>query len=216
MMVQVMTVALVCQEIFTQIENKFQYTEDFAKFHHWFQIEVAITLSAIISLVFFLLMRSCFRHRGMKMQLKNCFAFPQTDFLDAEMYVTAIIITMTVPFVVVQFIERRMVDYFPDDPGRPIVRLQYWFSLAQVAMVYYLVFVGYHKSPKWAGMRWISVGPCIHLVMLLASQVVIPIMVLVHTIYLIPDFRGSVFEGPLLLYPFISLCVLIQFPKLFW
>ena len=84
--------------------------------------------------------------------------------------------------MVVNFIKWRLDENFPDDTGRKIVEFQHLFTLVQTVISFYLTFIGYHKSPQWAGLRWIKVGPWIHLFALVLSMVVIPILVIVQTL----------------------------------
>jgi hypothetical protein len=212
MLIQVLTLSLVMQQIFTAVDPNIEYTADFAKFHHWFQIEVAVTLSCILSLAVFLFIRSFFRQRGVQMNIGGSFSLPQTDFLDAQLYMTSIITSMTVPFVIVHFMQNRIREDFPGDTGIEVTDYQLGFALSQVVMVYYLTFVGYHKTPEWAGMVWINIAPWISLLFLLLCMLIIPIMVCVHTIANLGNIHSSVFQGPLLIYPFISTCIVIQFP----
>jgi hypothetical protein len=78
-------------------------------------------LAGIASLMLFLFIRSCFKQRGMQLKIGGSFEAPQTDFLDAQLYVTGFIITMTVPFAVVNFIKWRLDENFPEDSGRNVV-----------------------------------------------------------------------------------------------
>ena len=78
-----------------------------------------------------------------------------------------------------------------------------------------MTFVGYLKSPQWAGVTWIKVAPVVHLFLLVLAMLVIPLMVAIQTFSMWSDIHQSVFSGPLLLYPFISICVILQFPIYF-
>ena len=61
-------------------------------------------------------------------------------------------------------------------------------------------------------MFWIRLGPWIHLILIILLMVVIPTLTIIDTLMNLSAIHSSVFQGPLLIYPFISACVLIQFP----
>lgn len=82
----------------------------------------------------------------------------------------------------------------------------------QFATILYVIFVGYHKSPEWAGLNWIKTGPWIHVVLVIVDFLVIPLLVVIHTLTEPVNIKASMFTGPLLIYPFISFCIMFQFP----
>lgn len=151
----------------------------------------------------------------MHLKLGGSFGLAQTDFLDAQLNVTGIIVTMIVPFFTVNFIRNRLQVSFPNDPGMRAVEFQHLQTLAQVIIAFYVTFVGYLKSPEWAGVTWIKVAPAVHLLLLVVAMLVIPMMVVIQTLTLWGSIHSSAFSGPLLLYPFISVCVILQFPIYF-
>jgi hypothetical protein len=130
MLVQVLSISLVCQQMFTRVDNSYDYSEEFSKYHHWFQIEVCVTLAGLSGIILYMLFRSCMRQRGMHLKLGGSFGLAQTDFLDAQLNVTGIIVTMTVPFFTVNFIRNRLQVSFPNDPGMRAVEFQHLQTLA--------------------------------------------------------------------------------------
>ena len=61
MLVQVLSISLVCQRMFTKVDETYEYTFEFAKYHHWFQIEVCVTLAGLTGVVLYMMMRSCIK-----------------------------------------------------------------------------------------------------------------------------------------------------------
>lgn len=82
----------------------------------------------------------------------------------------------------------------------------------QFASLLYIIFVGYSKSPEWAGLYWIKIGPLIHVFLTFSDFLVIPLLVIIHTLTVTTELSASSFSGPLLIYPIISLCLIFQFP----
>ena len=82
----------------------------------------------------------------------------------------------------------------------------------QFASLLYIIFVGYNKSPEWAGLYWIKIGPWIHVVLTLIDFLVIPLLVIIHTFTKTTELKASLFTAPLLIYPIISFCIILQFP----
>lgn len=82
----------------------------------------------------------------------------------------------------------------------------------QFGSLLYVIFVGYSKSPEWAGLYWIKIGPWIHVVMVFLDFLVIPLIVIIHTLTKTTELEASSFTGPLFIYPIISLCLIFQFP----
>jgi hypothetical protein len=140
------------------------------------------------------------------------FETPATDFLDAQLGITGVIVTCTVPVFTVNFIRSRIFLDWPDDPGRKCVDYQHIFTMVQSLSAFYLTFVGFTKSPQWAGIGYIKIAPIIHLVVTVGSLLVIPILVVFQTAAMTQGIEQSVYTGPLLIYPFISLCQIVQFP----
>ena len=104
MLAQVFSLSMVSLEIFTKIEIGLDYSYEFSKFHHWFQAEIAVTLAGLASLFIFLLLRSFFRQRGVTWRMGGSFDTPATDFLDAQLGITSIIVTCTAPVFTVNYI----------------------------------------------------------------------------------------------------------------
>ena len=48
-------------------------------------------------------------------------------------------------------------------------------------IVFYLTFVGYLKSPQWAGVTWIKIAPAMHLFLLVLAMLVMPLIVAIQT-----------------------------------
>ena len=82
----------------------------------------------------------------------------------------------------------------------------------QFSSLLYIIFVGYNKSPEWAGLYWIKIGPWIHVVLTFIDFLVIPILVITLTLTKTTELSASNFTGPLLIYPIISFCIIFQFP----
>ena len=76
MAAQVLSVSLVCVQMFTKVDQNLSYSAEFAKYHHWFQIEIAVTMAGVASIMLFLFIRSCFKQRGMQIKLGGCFEVP--------------------------------------------------------------------------------------------------------------------------------------------
>jgi len=131
---------------------------------------------------------------------------PATDFLDANLGITGIIVTCTVPVFTVNFTRSRIDADWPDDPGKPIVDYQHIQTMIQCASAFYLTFIGYSKSPTWTGMWYIRIAPLVHLFVAVGALLIIPILVVVQTSTMITAIHKSVYTGPLLIYPFISGC----------
>lgn len=104
MLAQVFSLSMVSLEMFTKIEAGLDYSYEFAKFHHWFQAEIAVTLAGLASLFLFLFLRSFFRQRGVTWRMGGSFETPATDFLDAQLGITGVIVTCTVPVFTVNYI----------------------------------------------------------------------------------------------------------------
>jgi hypothetical protein len=77
------------------------------------------------------------------------------------------------------------------------------------------VFIGYHRVPQWAGLWWLKTIPKLHFVTTILSTIVIPIVVIIQTLASLGAIHSSLFSGPLLLYPFVSFCVLVRYPFIF-
>ena len=103
----------------------------------------------------------------------------QADFLDAQINVTGVIVTMIVPFFTVNFIKNRLYSNYPDDAGIRAVDFQHLQTLVQVIIAFILTFVGYTKSPQWAGVTWIKIAPVVLLFLLVLAMLVIPLMVVI-------------------------------------
>lgn len=107
------------------------------------------------------------------------FVLDQADFLDAHINVTGMIVTMIVPFFTVNFIKNRLYSNYPDDPGIKAVDFQHLQTLIQVIISFILTFVGYTKSPQWAGVHWIKIAPFVLLFLLVLTMLIIPLMVVI-------------------------------------
>jgi len=56
--------------MFSKVDESYQYTLEFGKYHHWFQIEVCVTLAGLTGVVLYMMIRSCIKQRGIGMILK--------------------------------------------------------------------------------------------------------------------------------------------------
>jgi hypothetical protein len=108
MLAQVISITMVCQLLFTEVDPDLSYSDGFKQFYHWFQIEIVVTFAGVACLILFLFMRTCFKQRGIQLWIGGVFEIPQIDFLDAQLLTTGFLASMTVPFVVVHFIKWRL------------------------------------------------------------------------------------------------------------
>jgi uncharacterized membrane protein len=115
----------------------------------------------------------------MHLHVGGSFGLDQADFLDAQINVTGVIVTMIVPFFTVNFIKNRLYSNYPDDAGIRAVDFQHLQTLVQVIIAFILTFVGYTKSPQWAGVTWIKIAPVVLLFLLVLAMLVIPLMVVI-------------------------------------
>ena len=177
---------------------------EFAKFHHWLQIELVVVAAGIAGLFIFLFIRSCKRQKGLELPPKANYESPLTDFLDAQINITGIIVSMTVPLFTAAFIKARCNDRFKSDSALEIVNFQEEVTYVQMLSIFYIVFINYHKASERFSLVWIKVGPKIHALLILIDFVVIPIYIVIHFLVNLENIKDSVFTGPLLVYPFMK------------
>lgn len=53
--------------------------------------------------------------------------------------------------------------------------------MVQCGSAFYLTFIGFTKSPTWAGLWFIRILPVIHLLVTVGALLVIPILVVIQT-----------------------------------
>ena len=53
--------------------------------------------------------------------------------------------------------------------------------MVQCGSAFYLTFIGFTKSPTWAGLWYIRIAPVIHLIVTVGALLVIPILVCINT-----------------------------------
>jgi hypothetical protein len=59
--------------MFTKVDESYEYSPEFGKYHHWFQIEVCVTLAGLTGVVLYMMIRSCIKQRGMHLKLGGSF-----------------------------------------------------------------------------------------------------------------------------------------------
>jgi hypothetical protein len=76
----------------------------------------------------------------------------------------------------------------------------------------YLIFASFYKCPEFMSSWWIFVGPWIHAIFTVLDFIVIPLIVIIEILFNTSAIRISSFSAGIVLYPMISIGMIIWVP----
>lgn len=145
---------------------------------------MCVTIAGILGLMIFNFIRSFKKQNGLVLFPHKNYESAQTDFLDAQINVTGIVISQTVPIIIAHFIRIMCQKKYPEDYGLQVINFEHPFAFFQFFSIFYIIFMSYHKGSKNLGLRWmvwwLRIGPKIHIALILINFVIIPIIILIH------------------------------------